>query len=99
MCWRNLPEGASGIGNADGVFPGPMLPRQALANSRNVPATNLLRAVGLEAAYGFFRDLGLHDLDAPADNFGLVDGDRLAPSQAWNGSSVHMARRRKTGCR
>ncbi len=67
----DLPEGASGIGNADGVFLGPMLPRQALANSRNVPATNLLRAVGLEASYGFFRDLGLHDLDAPADNFGL----------------------------
>ena len=67
----DLPEGASGIGNADGVFLGPMLPRQALANSRNVPATNLLRAVGLEAAYGFFRELGLHDLDAPADNFGL----------------------------
>ena len=67
----DLPEGASGVGNADGVFLGPMLPRQALANSRNVPATNLLRAVGLEAVYGFFRELGLHDLDAPADNFGL----------------------------
>ncbi len=67
----DLPEGASGIGNADGVFLGPMLPRQALANSRNMPATNLLRAVGLETAYSFFRELGLHDLDAPADNFGL----------------------------
>jgi penicillin-binding protein 1C len=67
----DLPEGASGIGNADGSFLGPMLPRQALANSRNVPAVNLLRGVGLDNAYRFFRDLGLHDLDAPADNFGL----------------------------
>src|SRR5262249_22606781 len=33
----DLPEGAAGIGNADGHFLGPMLPRQALANSRNVP--------------------------------------------------------------
>ena len=50
----DLPEGASGIGNADGVFLGPMLPRQALANSRNVPATNLLRAVGLEGSLWLF---------------------------------------------
>lgn len=67
----DLPEGASGVGNADGSFLGPMLPRQALANSRNVPATNLLRGVGLETTYRFFRELGLHDLDAPADSFGL----------------------------
>jgi penicillin-binding protein 1C len=67
----DLPEGASGIGNADGHFLGPMLPRQALANSRNVPATNLLREVGLDTTFRFFRDLGLHDLDATADSFGL----------------------------
>ena len=67
----DLPEGASGINNADGHFLGPMLPRQALANSRNVPATNLLRKVGLETSFRFLRGLGLHDLDAPADSFGL----------------------------
>ncbi|GLS22832.1 hypothetical protein GCM10007874_58520 [Labrys miyagiensis] len=67
----DLPEGASGIGNADREFLGPMLPRQALANSRNVPATNLLRSVGLETTFHFLRDLGLHDLETPADSFGL----------------------------
>ena len=67
----DLPEGASGIGNADGQYLGPMLPRQALANSRNVPATNLLRRTGLEANLRFLRDLGLHDIEAPAENFGL----------------------------
>lgn len=67
----DLPEGASGINNADGHFLGPMLPRQALANSRNVPATNLLRSVGLEQALRFLRDVGVHDIDGPADNFGL----------------------------
>jgi penicillin-binding protein 1C len=67
----DLPEGASGINNADGHFLGPMLPRQALANSRNVPATNLLRSVGLEPTLRFLRDLGLHDVEGPADNFGL----------------------------
>jgi penicillin-binding protein 1C len=67
----DLPDGASGIGNADGHFLGPLLPRQALANSRNVPATNLLRTIGLETTLRLLRALGLHDLEAPADHFGL----------------------------
>jgi len=67
----DMPEGASGISNADRSFLGPVLPRQALANSRNIPATNLLRRVGLDSGFRFFRDLGLHDLDVPAENFGL----------------------------
>jgi penicillin-binding protein 1C len=67
----DLPEGASGIGNADGQYLGPLLPRQALANSRNVPATNLLRRIGLETNFRFLRDLRLHDIEAPADSFGL----------------------------
>ena len=33
----DLPEGAAGISNADHDYLGPLLPRQALANSRNVP--------------------------------------------------------------
>ena len=67
----DLPEGSSGIGNADGAFLGPMLPRQALANSRNVPATNLIREIGLESTFRHLRALGLHDLDVPAESFGL----------------------------
>ncbi len=67
----DVPEGAAGVNNADGAFLGPMLPRQALANSRNVPATNLMRRVGLEANFQFLHDLGLHDLEAPAESFGL----------------------------
>ncbi|MBY6241837.1 transglycosylase domain-containing protein [Methylosinus sp. Sm6] len=68
----DIPEGASGVDNADGLFLGPMLPRQALANSRNVPATNLLRRVGLEANFRFLHDLRLHDLEAPAESFGVA---------------------------
>jgi penicillin-binding protein 1C len=67
----DLPEGSSGIGNADGAFLGPMLPRQALANSRNIPATNLLRSLGLETTFRFLREAGLHDLELPAQTFGL----------------------------
>ena len=67
----DLPEGSSGVNNADGSFLGPMLPRQALANSRNVPATNLLRSVGLDTTFRFLHTLGLHDIEIPADSFGL----------------------------
>ncbi len=65
------PEGSSGISNADGGYLGPLLPRQALANSRNVPAANLLRRIGLTTGFDTLRDLGIHDLEGPADRFGL----------------------------
>ena len=68
---NDIPEGASGVSNADGLYLGPLMPRQALANSRNVPATNLLRRVGLEANFNFLRELGLHDLETPAESFGI----------------------------
>jgi penicillin-binding protein 1C len=67
----DVPEGASGVNNADGLFLGPLTPRQALANSRNVPATNLLRRTGLEANFEFLHELGLHNLETPADSFGV----------------------------
>ena len=68
---NDLPQGAGGIANADHDFLGPLLPSQALANSRNVPATNLLRRLGEDEGFDFFRRLGLHQLDTPADQYGL----------------------------
>ncbi len=67
----DLPDRAAGIGNADGGYLGPLLPRQALANSRNVPAVTLLRQVGLPAMFEQLRALGLHDLPGPAGRYGL----------------------------
>lgn len=80
----DLPEGASGVNNADGAYLGPLLPRQALANSRNVPATNLLRRTGLEANFHFLHDLGLHDLEAPADSFGISMAIGSLPTRLEN---------------
>ncbi|WP_216851346.1 transglycosylase domain-containing protein [Acidisphaera sp. L21] len=68
----DLPEGAAGISNADHDFLGPLLPRQALANSRNVPATNLLRHIGLTDSFAFLRTIGLHALTSPAERYGLA---------------------------
>ena len=67
----DLPDTSAGIGNADGAFLGALLPRQALANSRNVPAVALLRHIGLQRTFDTLRLLGLHDLDGDADRFGL----------------------------
>ena len=67
----DLQDGSAGVANADNAFLGLLLPRQALANSRNVPATNLLRRIGVGPAFEFLRDAGLHRLDGPAERFGL----------------------------
>ncbi|HEY6095301.1 MAG TPA: penicillin-binding protein 1C, partial [Gallionellaceae bacterium] len=67
----DLPSVSYGVVNADRAFLGPMLPRQALANSRNVPAARLLETIGLEEGYAFLRDLGLHHDEQDARRYGL----------------------------
>ena len=67
----DLEPGPSGILNSDARFLGPLLPRVALANSRNVPAVALLARLGLDEAYGFLAELGLHRHARPAKRYGL----------------------------
>ena len=67
----DLDRGPGGITNADEAYMGPMLPRAALGNSRNVPAATLLDRVGLEQGYALLRDLGLHQGRQPARRYGL----------------------------
>ena len=81
------PEGAAGISNADHDFLGPLLPRQALANSRNIPAANLLRRIGLADGFNFLHELHLHDLPGPAEHYGLAMAIGALPSS--------LARRRR----
>lgn len=67
----DLPEMSEGIVNADRAYLGPMLPRQALANSRNVPAARLLNDLGLQEGYDFLRELRLHRNEHDAKYYGL----------------------------
>jgi penicillin-binding protein 1C len=67
----DLHRSAGGIVNADEMFLGPLLPRVALANSRNVPAADLLALVGVDELHSFLRDLGLHDGREPGRRYGL----------------------------
>jgi len=52
-------SGDYSVANYDESYQGPMLYRKALANSRNIPAVQVLKSVGLERTYSFFRRLGL----------------------------------------
>lgn len=67
----DLPAVSEGIANADRLYLGPLLPRQALANSRNVPAVHLLNEIGLEEGYAYLRELGLHHDEQAARRYGL----------------------------
>jgi penicillin-binding protein 1C len=67
----DLQRGPDGIGNADASFLGPLLPRRALANSRNVPAVRLMERIGMDEGYAFLGAMGLHDGALPAQHYGL----------------------------
>jgi penicillin-binding protein 1C len=66
------PDNGTGIENADRRFLGPLLPRQALGNSRNVPAAKLVRLTGLARTHWFLGSLGLQDDSRPAERYGLT---------------------------
>ncbi len=60
-----------GITNADGRFLGPLLPAQALACSRNVPAAMLLSRLTPRRFLSLLQDLGVLPENLPPQNPGL----------------------------
>jgi len=57
--------------NYDESFLGPMIYRKALANSRNIPAVQVLKKVGLSRCYDFFLHIGLVNSTKDASYYGL----------------------------
>jgi penicillin-binding protein 1C len=57
--------------NINHTFMGPMLVREALANSRNIPALRVLSQVGVEPALRFFEQGGVEDIRWEPDRYGL----------------------------
>jgi len=57
--------------NMGHTFMGPMLLRQALGNSRNIPALNLLSELGVERALNLFERGGVKGIDWSPDRYGL----------------------------
>ncbi len=56
--------------NFDETFLGPILYRNALANSRNNPTVRVLDGIGLPKVYDYFNELGLHEKENPSDYYG-----------------------------
>lgn len=57
--------------NYDGRYHGPMLLRDSLANSYNIPPIQLARDVGLPRLIGVARDMGIHSLSEQPNYYGL----------------------------
>lgn len=57
--------------NYDRKFQGPVLYKNALANSRNIPAVQVLRSVGVDMFYRLCIALGLAEDDGKAGYYGL----------------------------
>ena len=68
---QDAPEVAAGISNADDAFLGALLPRQALANSRNVPAAGLLNRMGVAEGMAVLRRAGLTEEGGTGARYGL----------------------------
>jgi len=68
-CW-NAPDGDYCPTESDGRYWGPMLLRDALANSRNIPAVKMLQQVGIENMLETAHRLGITTLNDP-ERYGL----------------------------
>ncbi|HET6606199.1 MAG TPA: transglycosylase domain-containing protein [Rhodopila sp.] len=66
------PGRVGAIHNADSLYLGLLPPGQALANSRNIPAADVLRRLGIGAGFDLFHTLGVQALDATPDSLGLA---------------------------
>ncbi|MFP4112876.1 MAG: transglycosylase domain-containing protein [Spirochaetota bacterium] len=64
------PEGEYVVSNFDGLYLGPMLYGNALANSRNIAAVRVLDHLGTDRVYDLFREVGLHDAEHSWDYYG-----------------------------
>lgn len=64
-------RGSYSIQNYDGHFLGPILYRNALANSRNIPAVEVLRAVGVDRFHRHLQELGLAPRGQDSRDLGL----------------------------
>jgi len=67
--WSDAGGGYTPV-EADGVYWGPMLLRDALANSRNVPAVKMMQLVGVQAVLDISHDMGITSLNEP-ERYGL----------------------------
>ena len=64
-------KGVLAINNYDGLYLGPLIYRQALANSRNIPAVQIVKKVGTGDMMSLFKKLKLVEVSESEDYYGL----------------------------
>lgn len=81
----DLPSGPWKPENFDREFQGPVLLREALAESRNLPAVRIARHCGFEATAATFREVGIDVPPNPPPSFvlGSVETSPLAVARAY----------------
>ncbi len=81
----DLPSGPWEPENFDHRFLGPILLRDAIAESRNVPAVRIARHCGLESTAGLFERAGLDLPTSPPPSFvlGSIESSPLALARAY----------------
>lgn len=68
---RTDADGAYLPENINHAFMGPMLLREALGNSRNIPALRVLSEVGVEPSLRFFERAGVEEINWAPNQYGL----------------------------
>lgn len=91
--------------NYDGTFHGPVLLREALGNSYNVPAVWTTQRLGADAVLRRLRDVGMCSLDRSAEHYGLAialgdaESTLLELANAYATLATHGDRRAPRGIR
>lgn len=65
------PNGEYVVSNFDGLYLGPMLYGNALANSRNIAAVRVLDSLGPDRVFDLFREFGFHDGERKWTHYGF----------------------------
>ncbi len=87
----DLPRPGDDVANADHRFLGPMLPGAALANSRNVPAVDLIERLGVPAFDSTLRDLDLYGDATLAERYGTGLALGAAPVRPLDMARAYLA--------
>lgn len=74
--------------NADSEFYGPVLARDALTHSRNIPAINLLKKIGIKNFYKILSDSGVSNLKSP-DHYGISIALGGAELSMWELADIY----------
>ena len=74
--------------NSDSEFYGPVLARDALTHSRNIPAINLVREIGVKNFHKLLNDAGVSNLKSP-DHYGISIALGGAEVSMWELANIY----------